>query len=224
MNHTRKIISSFGLVSLALAQSAFAANDRTDQKLPLAKFPPIITNVGTTSATISLPKIIDQKDVSRAYFEYQETKQVCIMIYPTPESCLPKTTTKGATSTTLTGLKPGTEYWVKWKLDSEIKCITTPCPTNEQESDMQTFTTLSEGGPASNVSISQNLRYRMTGADVTILQTILINMGFLKTEATGYFGIATQKAVKEFQKSAGLPPTGFVGPLTRIALATYKAR
>ena len=42
-----------------------------------------------------------------------------------------------------------------------------------------------------------------------------INKGFLKTTKSNYFGSLTLKAVKLYQASIKLSPTGFVGALTR---------
>jgi peptidoglycan hydrolase-like protein with peptidoglycan-binding domain len=56
-----------------------------------------------------------------------------------------------------------------------------------------------------------------TGADVVALQTWLVSKGFLTMPAgvaMGYFGQLTKAAVAAYQASAGLPSTGFVGPLT----------
>jgi hypothetical protein len=47
------------------------------------------------------------------------------------------------------------------------------------------------------------------------LQNTLIKAGFLKGEATGYFGVNTLKAVKKYQKANGITPTGFVGLKTQ---------
>jgi hypothetical protein len=67
--------------------------------------------------------------------------------------------------------------------------------------------------------LHNDLRYRSrdaaTGGDVSLLQDFLQAKGYLNSEPTGYFGILTLKAVKDFQKDSGLSPTGFVGPLTR---------
>ena len=38
---------------------------------------------------------------------------------------------------------------------------------------------------------------------------------------TSFFGLATYRALKRFQTGQGLPATGFFGPLTRAALATF---
>ncbi len=65
---------------------------------------------------------------------------------------------------------------------------------------------------------SSNLSVGSTGADVTALQTWLVSKGFLTMPAgvsTGYFGSLTKAAVVAYQASAGLPATGYVGPLTR---------
>jgi peptidoglycan hydrolase-like protein with peptidoglycan-binding domain len=39
---------------------------------------------------------------------------------------------------------------------------------------------------------------------------------------TTTFGILTDKALIKFQRSQGLPATGYLGPLTRAALAAFK--
>jgi len=57
-----------------------------------------------------------------------------------------------------------------------------------------------------------------SGIAVTELQKKLIVLGYLKVDATGYFGQLTKKAVQAFQKSKGLEQVGFVGPGTRAAL------
>lgn len=50
--------------------------------------------------------------------------------------------------------------------------------------------------------------------DVKKLQRKLIERGYLKTEATGYFGPATMRAVKLLQAEQGISATGYVGALT----------
>ena len=81
--------------------------------------------------------------------------------------------------------------------------------------------------PTSNTSTSSSpIRYVFTktikigsgGSDVTQLQNILISLGLLQTQATGYFGTVTEKAVMAYQSKYGLTQTGTVGPLTRAQL------
>ena len=80
------------------------------------------------------------------------------------------------------------------------------------------------GQASSCVDLSNNLRYRMrdanTNNEVSDLQDFLNAEGFLSSEATGFFGSATLKAVKAYQSSIGLSPTGYVGPLTRANIKT----
>jgi len=64
-------------------------------------------------------------------------------------------------------------------------------------------------------SIDSNLRYGSTGPQVVELQEFLIDQGFLNSQPTGNFYSLTRKAVKDYQKSKGIAPTGFVGPITR---------
>lgn len=68
-------------------------------------------------------------------------------------------------------------------------------------------------------SIQSNLGYgmkdKMTNGSVINLQAFLHKYGYLKVEPTGYYGILTTKAVRDFQKTNGILQTGFTGPLTR---------
>ena len=66
----------------------------------------------------------------------------------------------------------------------------------------------------------QILKYGSTGPYVQMLQLALSrSLRLLKKD--GVFGPATQSAVKDFQRTAGLAPDGIVGPLTRAALEPY---
>jgi hypothetical protein len=69
---------------------------------------------------------------------------------------------------------------------------------------------------------SDALRYRSsdatTNGEVSVLQDFLVATSVLKSQVTGYFGLATFSAVKQFQKRTGLNPTGYVGPLTKAKI------
>ena len=71
---------------------------------------------------------------------------------------------------------------------------------------------------------SSNLRYKArdinTNGEVSTLQDFLQSQGYLNNEPTGYFGLLTQKAVKDFQKAYGISPTGYVGPVSREKIKT----
>lgn len=54
--------------------------------------------------------------------------------------------------------------------------------------------------------------------DVTELQKRLVSLGHLKATPNGYFGPATEAAVKKFQTKNGLPATGYVNKATRAVL------
>ena len=59
-----------------------------------------------------------------------------------------------------------------------------------------------------------------TGRDaVRWVQFQLQKKGFYKDHIDGFFGPATEEAVKAFQRSNGLEVDGSVGPKTREALA-----
>lgn len=180
---------------------------------------PTIGAVGSTSAQVLLSQAVlgalSDEEKAGVYFEYYETQQVCIMIYPTPESCLPKKTEIGKSSVTLANLKPATSYTVFYKKDNTIRCIATPCPENGFESLKVEFVTKVTTTPTDNLQITKNLKYKSRGEQVIALQTFLINHGYLSGSATGYFGVLTLKAVKDFQRENYITPTGLVGPATR---------
>lgn len=195
---------------------------------------PTVSLVTDTTAVVGLSdavlKDITEEEKQGVYFEYRETLQACPMIYPTPESCLPKKTTPGMTGVNLSGLKPSTSYTVVYKRDNTIRCITTPCPGNEFESLSVEFTTKGQANtptsiptPAPANQFTKNLFLGSYGPQVTLLQTVLAKEGYLKVSVTGYFGHYTFKAVQAFQKANGITPTGYVGPLTRAVLNSHIA-
>ncbi len=57
-----------------------------------------------------------------------------------------------------------------------------------------------------------------TNNEVTELQNFLLDIGLLDSDPTGYFGAATLKAVKTFQRQNGLIASGLVGSFTRKAI------
>ncbi len=71
-------------------------------------------------------------------------------------------------------------------------------------------------------NLQNNLRLRSldssTNFEVSKLQDFLQERGYLNTETTGYFGKLTQNAVKSYQSSKNLYPTGYVGYYTRSAI------
>lgn len=73
------------------------------------------------------------------------------------------------------------------------------------------------------VSINNNLRYRdrdiYKNGEVSALQDFLQGKGYLNNEPTGYFGLLTLSAVKNFQGAYGITPiSGYVGPITRAKI------
>lgn len=72
------------------------------------------------------------------------------------------------------------------------------------------------------VSLVSNLTYRSrdasTNGDVSALQDFLQAKGYLTSEPTGFFGIATLRATKKFQSNNHINPTGFVGVFTRAKI------
>lgn len=68
------------------------------------------------------------------------------------------------------------------------------------------------------------LRRGSRGSEVRDLQSDLMALGFLGGPADGIFGAGTERAVRDFQSSAGLAPDGIVGPGTLAAIEDRKIR
>ena len=69
---------------------------------------------------------------------------------------------------------------------------------------------------------TEDLKLDSSGEQVTLLQQTLRSLGYFTHPAdTGYFGSATEEAVKKLQTAKGLPVTGQVGPKTRAVLNAY---
>lgn len=66
------------------------------------------------------------------------------------------------------------------------------------------------------------LKKGMSGASVRNMQQNLRKRGFLQTSATGFFGDATEAALKLFQKKAGISADGVAGPKTLEVLYSDK--
>ncbi len=84
---------------------------------------------------------------------------------------------------------------------------------------------------ANNVTtLTQDLSQGMRGGEVSDLQRQLTAASVYTGPITGYFGDATEEAVKRYQRTHGINPTGFVGPATRASLngtavaTTYEVR
>lgn len=71
-----------------------------------------------------------------------------------------------------------------------------------------------------SVSFGYRSSDRTTSGSVSELQNFLITKGYLQSEATGFFGSATLKAVKSYQGAKGFGQTGYVGSFTRGAIKT----
>lgn len=214
INYSLVVVSLFTLL-------ASTASART----PVYQYSePVISNITQTSARATLPSSVlnnlSQDDKQAIYFEYIQTNLACIAIYPTPEACLPKKTTLGQVDVTLAGLKANTSYTVTYKRDNSIRCITTPCPGNDFTSQSAVFTTNVEGttNPPTTGVLTKNLYWGSRGDQVMLLQNILISQKYLKINPTGYFGLATVRAVMKFQRDYNIRTTGYVGPLTREKL------
>lgn len=67
-------------------------------------------------------------------------------------------------------------------------------------------------------SASQTLRKGSRSPQVTDLQRKLINAGYLRSAATGYYGDLTEQAVRNFQSRNGLKADGIAGPRTIDAI------
>ncbi len=71
---------------------------------------------------------------------------------------------------------------------------------------------------ATKYKFTSFLSYGSEGTEVTELQKRLTSEGVYSGPITGYYGVATQAAVKKFQKLHGIDQRGYVGPGTRAEL------
>lgn len=69
-------------------------------------------------------------------------------------------------------------------------------------------------GTTSASASSALLKKESTGSEVTALQKDLKRLGYLSADATGYFGSATEDAVKKVQKEYGYDADGIAGNTT----------
>lgn len=98
-----------------------------------------------------------------------------------------------------------------------------PISTSSSSGVIKSVNTVNKNQSIFKNAFSRNLSLNMSGVDVMNLQKLLNYLGFKVAESgpgslnneTRYFGMLTYKALSRFQRSAGLPPTGFFGPMTR---------
>ncbi|MFA7310038.1 MAG: IPT/TIG domain-containing protein [Candidatus Paceibacterota bacterium] len=79
---------------------------------------------------------------------------------------------------------------------------------------------------SSCVTLTRDLAVGSRGSDVTSLQRFLLNQNYQGSGSwmvTGYFGVATQAAVRNFQQSHGLAVSGAADASTRAAIANCGA-
>lgn len=82
-----------------------------------------------------------------------------------------------------------------------------------------TTATVSTSGSACGFKFEHFMGYGDDDASqVSKLQECLISLGHLSGTATGFYGRATETAVKKFQSSKGLEPLGYVNTATRVVL------
>lgn len=80
------------------------------------------------------------------------------------------------------------------------------------------FVTALSVSAATCTKISSDIGRGSSSASVLSLQNFLKESGYLSATPNGYFGPATLAATKSFQSTKGISATGFVGPLTRVAI------
>ncbi|MES2007142.1 MAG: HYR domain-containing protein [Patescibacteria group bacterium] len=74
-------------------------------------------------------------------------------------------------------------------------------------------------GTVGGGTFTKTLMQGSVGTEVTMLQKVLADFGFLKISTpTGFFGTLTKVAVMGYQTSRGIEAVGIVGPKTRAAL------
>jgi hypothetical protein len=104
----------------------------------------------------------------------------------------------------------------------DITKLLTPSTNSSTDSTIQTKQT--------NLSFNSNFKFGQTHNEIKMLQQFLNSHNFIisnsgagsPNQETTYFGPLTFKALKAFQKSVGLPSTGFFGPMTRNYIKSMK--
>jgi len=79
-------------------------------------------------------------------------------------------------------------------------------------------------GSAAASASSTVLKKESRGSEVTALQKDLIKLGYLAEEATGYYGSATEAAVKGVQKEYGYEADGIAGEVTLSLIDRLRGR
>jgi peptidoglycan hydrolase-like protein with peptidoglycan-binding domain len=108
---------------------------------------------------------------------------------------------------------------------------TTTMATASSTPSIATPQPLPQSATSSSLSLPLNRQLWDTGADILALQKFLNTHGFTVSAIDGgspgnetiTFGPHTYAALVNFQQANNLPATGFLGPLTRAALAATSA-
>jgi peptidoglycan hydrolase-like protein with peptidoglycan-binding domain len=130
---------------------------------------------------------------------------------PPPPPVTPLGTGGGGLFYTLVNQNPIHEGTVLGTSTESIASMTTPLAAETATSSKSSYL------------FTQNLQYGMSDDAVFKLQEKLIAHGMLSIIIpTGWFGPLTLKAVKIFQEQNEIPPTGFVGAMTRASLNAWK--
>jgi parallel beta-helix repeat protein len=117
---------------------------------------------------------------------------------------------------TIVGGPSSAQGYTWWQINYDTSCDGWSAQDYLTTSLAAALTTPATGG--SEGLITHTLAEGWTGPEVTLLQALLIKMGFFKASTTGYFGPMTAAAVASFQSVNDLEPVGFVGPRTKALL------
>ena len=96
----------------------------------------------------------------------------------------------------------------------------TKSSTESNENSKSEENIATENNQSISFTFTQTLQFGSNNPEVKTLQDKLKELNFFSKEiiSNGNFGPATEKAIKEYQKSKGIHPCGIVGPRTRKAL------
>ena len=127
---------------------------------------------------------------------------------------------KGYLTTEATGFFGSATYKAVMQFQKEMGLTADGVAGPETLKKLSATNTSSDGGSnsAGQLDTSASLKKGDESDQVKALQLKLIEKGYLTTEATGFFGSATESAVKKFQKDNGLSQDGVAGPSTLKAL------
>ncbi|MBP7804771.1 MAG: peptidoglycan-binding protein [Candidatus Pacebacteria bacterium] len=181
------------------------------------------TSTATTSSTTTAPSTTTATtNTNTGATATTQSASTTTISEPTTTSSNTTTSTTASTTqntaTTTTTPTHTTSYSVTTDTTSIAPTATTTTAATTTSSTTTATPTVTNTTTTRAVIMPASLG--QSGANVWAIQNVLIKKGYLKAEASGYYGRQTATAVAQFQKDNGLTALGRVGPGTSALLNT----